>query len=120
MVFETLNFIESELTGANGTFYSSLDADSKTPNGTLEEGAFYVWESNELQQILGDDFDVFADYYNVNDYGLWEDNNYVLIRKEEDLQFIEKYNLTISELNDKKRLGKQCYIKKDQRDISHD
>ena len=106
VVFETLNFIESELTGANGTFYSSLDADSKTPNGTLEEGAFYVWESNELQQILGDDFDVFADYYNVNDYGLWEDNNYVLIRKEEDLQFIEKYNLTISELNDKKKTWK--------------
>ena len=111
VVFETLNFIESELTGANGTFYSSLDADSKTPNGTLEEGAFYVWESNELQQILGDDFDVFADYYNVNDYGL---------EKKKTFNLLKNTILRSLSLMTKKRLGKQCYIKKDQRDISHD
>ncbi|MDO9038084.1 MAG: DUF255 domain-containing protein, partial [Lutibacter sp.] len=52
-VYQTLEFIERELTTQEGAFYSSLDADSINEEGKLEEGAFYVWTQNELKTILG-------------------------------------------------------------------
>ncbi len=80
VVYETLDFVTRELTDASGAFYSSLDADSDTKEGLLEEGAFYVWTKKELQDLLGDDFPLFQHYYNINDYGHWENDRYVLTR----------------------------------------
>jgi hypothetical protein len=111
VVFETLAFVKRELTGANGTFYSSLDADSTTPSGELEEGAFYVWKAETLKSLLGDDFKLFSDYYNINDYGLWEHNNYVLIRKHSDEVFSKKHNLSIDEITKKKASWKSILLK---------
>ena len=111
VVFETLKFVERELTNSNGTFYSSLDADSTTKTGELEEGAFYVWQIGELKELLANDFDLFADYYNVNSYGLWEHNNYVLIRNDSDTNFINKHGITIDELNAKKTSWKSLLLK---------
>lgn len=93
IVYETLDFVSRELTNPEGIFYSSLDADSKTLDGELEEGAFYVWKKEELKKILTDDYALFADYYNINSYGFWEKENYVLIRKEEDKKFCTKNNI---------------------------
>jgi uncharacterized protein YyaL (SSP411 family) len=101
VVTETLKYIKRDMTTENGSFYSSLDADSNNPGGKLEEGAFYVWQKDELKALLADDFELFSDYYNVNNYGLWEHNNYVLIRKEDDASFIKKNNLTPKTLTEK-------------------
>lgn len=111
VVFETLEFVKRELTDTNGTFYSSLDADSTTPSGELEEGAFYVWQEEELKKLLGDDFQHFANYYNINDYGLWEQNNYVLIRKDSDEVFSKKYEISVNEINKKKATWKKLLLK---------
>jgi len=100
-VYQTLQFIERELTTNEGAFYSSLDADSMNAEGKLEEGAFYVWNQNELKVILGKDYDLFADYYNVNYYGLWEHENYVLIRKNSDAEIAKKHAISIAELENK-------------------
>ncbi len=94
VVYETLDFVSRELTNQEGAFYSSLDADSTTDTGELEEGAFYVWKKEELKTLLGDDFILFSEYYNINDYGLWEKGNYVLIRKESSTEFCKKYEVT--------------------------
>ncbi len=101
VVLETLDFVKRELTHEEGTFYSSLDADSTTPEGKLEEGAFYVWTKKELETLLPEDYNLFADYYNINNYGLWEHGNYVLIRKASNKEIAEKYNLSIDELTNK-------------------
>ena len=97
-VYHTLEFIERELTTKEGAFYSSLDADSINAEGKLEEGAFYVWTQNELKTILGNDYDLFADYYSVNYYGLWEHENYVLIRKNSDDEIAKKHAISVTEL----------------------
>ncbi len=102
IVRETLDYVKNEMTIDNGAFYSALDADSKTPEGELEEGAFYVWTKQELQQLLKDDFGIFSDYYNINNYGFWEHNNYVLIRKDDDETIIKKHNITLETLIKKK------------------
>jgi hypothetical protein len=101
IVYETLKFIERELTDKEGTFYSSLDADSNNTLGELEEGAFYVWTKDELKPLLGNDYNVFADYYNINNYGFWEHKNYVLIRKDSDKDIAKKHKLSNEELSKK-------------------
>lgn len=101
VVYQTLDFVNRELTDKEGTFYSSLDADSTTPKGELEEGAYYVWTKEELKPLLGNDYDIFADYFNVNNYGIWEHKNYVLIRKDSDKDIAEKHKISIEELSDK-------------------
>jgi uncharacterized protein YyaL (SSP411 family) len=101
IVYQTLEFIERELATSEGAFYSSLDADSLNTQGELEEGAFYVWTKQELQTILGNDFELFSDYYNVNSYGYWEKDNYVLIRRFSDDEFSKQEGITIAELTKK-------------------
>jgi len=107
VVTETLAFVEREMMTENGAFYSSYDADSDNEHGKLEEGAFYVWKEEELKLALKEDFNLFADYYNINDYGFWEHNNYVLIRKIDDKSFIKKHTISSDELSNKKKAWKQ-------------
>jgi uncharacterized protein YyaL (SSP411 family) len=107
IVTETLAFIEREMTTVNGAFYSSYDADSDTSEGELEEGAFYVWQKEELKLLLNEDYDLFADYYNINNYGIWEDKNYVLIRKDNENKTLKKHNITLEALNKKKSIWKK-------------
>ncbi len=102
VITQTLAFVNRELTATNGVFYSSLDADSDTEEGVQEEGAFYVWKKETLKTLINNDFDIFSDYYNINNYGLWEDDNYVLIRKKEDPAILKKHKLTKEELQEKK------------------
>ena len=64
---KTLNFVLREMTSTDGGFYSAQDADSEG-----EEGKFYVWTKKEIQEILGNDSEIFCLYYDVTDGGNWE------------------------------------------------
>jgi len=101
IVQETLQFVANELTDTTGAFYSSLDADSKNPEGHLEEGAYYVFTKAELKKAIGDDFPLFKEYYNINTYGLWEDGKYHLIKKMDDKTFVKEYNISYPDLEQK-------------------
>lgn len=98
-VEETINFVQEELLDRSGGFYSSLDADSLDKNGELVEGAYYVWTKEELTRLLGNDFELFQKYFNINSYGYWEEENYVLIRDKNDEEIAEEFNISVSELN---------------------
>ncbi|MGQ0791407.1 MAG: thioredoxin domain-containing protein [Nitrosopumilaceae archaeon] len=67
VVTKTLNYVLEEMTSTEGGFYSAQDADSEG-----EEGKYYVWNKNEIQQILGSDADVFCLFYDVTDGGNFE------------------------------------------------
>ncbi|OMP31607.1 thioredoxin domain-containing protein [Mangrovimonas sp. DI 80] len=111
IIIETLNFIETELTTPEGAFMSALDADSNNTQGHLEEGAYYVWTKEELKNLLNEDFPLFSEYYNVNNYGHWEGDNYVLIRKLDEVQFCTKHELSQADLHSKKLHWKQALLK---------
>ena len=100
IVKETLDFVNDELNANNGAFYSSLDADSKNENNELEEGIFYTWTKQELKALIKD-YKLFANYYNVNTTGFWENDLYVLIRDQSVTEFAKKNKLTKDELKEK-------------------
>lgn len=80
VVYETLDFIERELSDESGGFYSALDADSEGV-----EGKFYVWTYDELKKIIGNDFNDFCQVFVVSKTGNFEgENNLVRRSKTED------------------------------------
>ncbi len=70
VVYQSIEWIERELSDKNGGFYSSLDADSEG-----EEGKYYVWSEAELDELLGEDAALFKAFYNVKEGGNWEHSN---------------------------------------------
>jgi len=111
IVYQTTKFVENNLHNSNGAFYSSLDADSKNKKGLLKEGAYYSWTKPELQHLLKSDFNLFADYYNVNATGKWGKNNYILIRTKSNKEFEKLHNLTNLQLNKKLTAWRKVLLK---------
>jgi len=66
-VRETIAWLQREMAGENGAFTASLDADSEG-----EEGKFYVWSADEIDQLLGSEADFFKTAYDVQPGGNWE------------------------------------------------
>ncbi len=102
VISETIDFLKREMLSPENGFYSALDADSEG-----EEGKFYTWTKAELQTIIGHDFELFSNYYNVNSSGFWEHGQYILLRTETDESFAEKHQLSLDELQSKVHLWKQ-------------
>lgn len=73
VVYETINFIERELTSPDGVFFAALDADSEG-----KEGKYYVWTADELKYHLGVDYPLYAEYYSVKNTGNWEEGQNIL------------------------------------------
>jgi uncharacterized protein YyaL (SSP411 family) len=80
-----------------------MDADSLNEEKKLEEGAFYVWKKSELQTLLGQDFELFSSIYNINEFGLWEHENYVLIQNNSLEKIAKQHMISLSELENKKK-----------------
>lgn len=94
VVYETLKFIEREMTSAEGGFYSAIDADSEGV-----EGKFYTFTKNELNIILGEEADLFSIYYHVTENGNWEEEKCnILLRKLEVAELSLKLGLPEDEL----------------------
>jgi uncharacterized protein YyaL (SSP411 family) len=68
---ETLDYILTRMTGQEGGFFSTEDADSEG-----EEGKYYVWSLAEINQVLGaEKAKTFCYVYDVTEPGNWEGKN---------------------------------------------
>jgi len=68
---ETVAWLAREMTGPQGAFSASLDADSEG-----EEGKFYVWSAAEIEHLLGkEDAEFLAVHYDVSGEGNFEGHN---------------------------------------------
>ena len=67
---KTISFVCDELLSEEGGFYAALDADSEG-----EEGKYYVWQKNEVDIILGIDAELFCAFFDITEYGNWEEKN---------------------------------------------
>jgi uncharacterized protein YyaL (SSP411 family) len=101
VIEETLAFTERELMHENRGFYSALDADSEG-----EEGKFYVWDYEEVKTVLGDDFEIFSQYFDITPKGNWEQKNILRVKKPLKL-FAEEKNLPIEKIQSIVKTGKE-------------
>ncbi len=116
VIEKTLNFVENEWLTSEGSFYSALDADSLNAENHLEEGTFYVWTKPELQEILQEDFELFSEVFNINEFGFWEHENYVLIQNQSLEQIAKQQNIIIETLEQKKKSWEQkLYLEREKR-----
>lgn len=68
---KTAEYIFREMTGLDGEFYSAQDADSEG-----EEGRFYVWDYDEIGNILGEEKGrEFCEYFGITKQGNFEGKN---------------------------------------------
>lgn len=103
VVEKTLTFVEREWLTEEGGFYAAFDADSPDGNGKKEEGAFYVWKRQDLEEIFEDDFKLFADIFNINEFGYWEYDNYVLIQNQSYDKIAKNFGISVEQVKTKKK-----------------
>lgn len=103
VVQESLEFIQREFTNEDGAFYSAWDADSLNAEQQNEEGAYFAWTREELQKMIQEDFELFTEYYNINSYGKWEAEKFVLIRSRTDAEIAKAAGISEEALKEKKQ-----------------
>ena len=75
---ETIDFILRDMRGAEGGFYTALDADSEG-----HEGLFYIWSRAEVLERLGQEAgERFCRVYGVTDAGNFEGANILFLPQE--------------------------------------
>lgn len=107
IVYETVAWLKREMLSPEGGFYSAQDADSEG-----EEGKFYVWTREEIEEVLKDDIALFSDYYNVKSNGNWEHNNNILHKTLSDKAFSNKHKIPLEELQEKVKAWKKVLLQK--------
>ena len=75
IIDETMAFVQRELMSPGHGFYCALDADSEG-----EEGKFYVWSKEEVEEVLGGEAGLISDYFDISLKGNWEGNNILRVR----------------------------------------
>ncbi|MHC1785051.1 MAG: thioredoxin domain-containing protein [Anaerolineaceae bacterium] len=93
VVERTLDFIQRELSSPAGGFFSSLDADSEG-----EEGAYYTWSAEELQEALASqsEWELLQTVFNLEPSEKI-DGKIVLQRKIGDIEAARLNNLPLEE-----------------------
>lgn len=91
-ICKTLDFLVGEMKHPQGGFYAALDADSEG-----EEGKYYVWEKQEIDDLLGEEAELYCSWFNITDNGNWEGKN-ILHINQEPAAFAAANNMGMQEL----------------------
>ncbi len=90
---KTIGWLNREMKSADGLYYAALDADSEG-----EEGKFYTWTKQEIEDIFGDGANLVKKYYCIDAEALWEHSRNILLRKVTDEEFAGHENISIQKL----------------------
>lgn len=93
VVYETIQFVQKQLTSPEFGFYSSLDADIEG-----EEGMYYVWTKQEILSVITEGvpdegkrqaaIGIFLTHFHIKDNGNWEHGKNVLYSSESEADFL--------------------------------
>jgi len=73
---EVLTYVLRDLQAPDGGFYSAEDADSVNEEGEMEEGAFYVWSTDDVRDRLEPDLaELVIDVYNMAPEGNYQEES---------------------------------------------
>ncbi|CAE6138872.1 unnamed protein product [Arabidopsis arenosa] len=68
---DILDYLRRDMIAPEGGIFSAEDADSFEFEGAKrkKEGAFYIWSSDEIDEVLGENADLFKEHYYVKKSG---------------------------------------------------
>lgn len=67
---DILDYLRRDMMGSQGEIFSAEDADSAEFEGAKKkEGAFYIWTSKEIEEILGEHATMFKEQYYIKPSG---------------------------------------------------
>ena len=76
VISDTIKFINEQLKGENGLYFSSIDADSEG-----EEGKYYTWNFKELNSVLPYvSNQEFYNHFSITTNGNWENDRNILFK----------------------------------------
>ncbi len=78
IVYQTVDFLEREMLSPEGGFFSAIDADSEG-----EEGRYYTFTKDEVDEVLGSDAELFSILYGVSASGNIDGRNALRIASTE-------------------------------------
>ncbi|MAU63694.1 MAG: thioredoxin domain-containing protein [Flavobacteriaceae bacterium] len=115
-IYNIYDFLELKMTSNDGLIFSSISADTNYQDGTKQEGDFYIWTQKELKEILKKDFNWVSKYYNINEKGYWERDNYVFYQTISDEKFASDMGMTTTEFkNNLKGINKKLFNYREKR-----
>ena len=82
---QTIKFINSEFKNKNDLLGSAYDADSEGI-----EGKYYVWKSDELENLLKGDLEIFKKKYEITNEGNFEGANILVEKNSININTIER------------------------------
>lgn len=91
----TAMFIKKNFKSKNALFFGSMDADQ---NG---EGSYYLFSNSKIKNVLGNDFELANNYYNLNESWKYK-GKYHLYCSYSDKLFAEKINIPLEKWKEKK------------------
>nr|ADV56678.1 hypothetical protein [Phaseolus vulgaris] len=105
---DILDYLRRDMIGPEGEIFSAEDADSAETEGAArkKEGAFYIWASKEVQDILGEHAALFEEHYYIKQSGNcdlsgmsdphneFKEKN-VLIERKELSELASKYGMSV-------------------------
>ncbi len=71
----TADWMQDDMRADNGGFFATRDADSEG-----HEGIYYLWQPEPVRELLGDDFDVFAMRFGLNEDANFEGQWHLSVR----------------------------------------
>jgi uncharacterized protein len=96
VALRTIAFAERELQAPDGVFYSAVDADSEG-----EEGKFYCWTQEEIQEVLHEDTALACAYYGIGAEALWEHGRNIPLRPRMDADLAKQLGISADELRER-------------------
>tara|TARA_R110002096_G_scaffold64920_3_gene158050 strand:+ start:38046 stop:40079 length:2034 start_codon:yes stop_codon:yes gene_type:complete len=96
----TADWLLADMLAPNGGFYSTRDADSEG-----EEGLYYLWTPDQVAELLGDDYAVFAQHFGLDQDANFEGQWHLTVRGEladDDIERIEQAKKTLLAERDKR------------------
>ena len=113
-VEETADWVIREMQSPQGGFYSSLDADTEG-----QEGKFYVWDRDEVQQLLASDgqlYSLFAAHYGLDRDSNFEGKWNLHIYEDRDV-LAQRFNLPLKKVNELLQKGRTLLAEQRQQRI---
>ena len=89
----TADWMLADMRDDNGGFYATRDADSEG-----HEGLYYLWDPPEAEELLGDDYEVFARRFGLNKGANFEGRWHLTVREQitdDEAEAIERAKKTL-------------------------